>query len=187
MEKSNFSTNIKFLRKSKKMTQQELADNLHFSRDGINKWENQGRKPDYEALSEIGRLFNIHIDDILNMNLPEIIQNISSCIMDNYNLGLDEPVAECDYLMQYYIREYERICEAALKNNDKQLLKYCINGYLKNGGKNAEYIKDVYYKICSLEENEDDKVTIYEKIYAIQNYIKEPWFYTWEYTLNSLI
>lgn len=186
-EKSNFSINVKFLRKSKKMTQQELADKLHYSRDGINKWENQGRRPDHEALSELARLFNIHIDELLNLNFPKITQNISSNIVNDYFDGFDEPIAECNYLKQYYISEYEKICKAAFKDNDKDLLKYCINGYIKNGGKNAKYIRDVYYKICSLEENEDDKIDIYEKIYAIGNYIDEPWFYTWKETLDCLI
>ena len=187
MEKSNFSINVRFLRKSKKMSQQELANRLNYSRDGIAKWENEGRRPDYEALLELARLFNIHIEEILNMNLPETIENISSCIMDNYNNEDDEPVAECDYLKQYYISEYEKICESALKNNNRKLLEYCINGYIKNGGKNPEYVKDVYYKICSLEENEDDKIDIYVKIHAIENHIKEPWFFTWEDILDDLI
>ncbi|MBD5097673.1 MAG: helix-turn-helix transcriptional regulator [Lachnospiraceae bacterium] len=187
MEKSNFSINVKFLRESKKMTQQELANRLNYSRDGIAKWEKQGRRPDYETLLELASLFNIHIEEILNINLPETISNISSCILSNYDLGYDEPVAECDYLKQHYIREYEKICETAVKDNDKHLSKYCVNGYIKNGGKNLEYIKDVYYKICSLEENEDDKIDIYVKIHAIENHIEDPWFYTWEDILDSLI
>lgn len=186
-EKTNFSINVKFLRESKKMTQRELADKLHYSRDGINKWENQGRRPDHEALSELARLFNIHIDELLNLNFPKIINNITSCIEYNYNSGFDEPIAECNYLKQYYANEYVMICEDALKNNNRDLLYYCINGYIKNGGKNAKYIRDVYYKICSLEENEDDKIDIYEKIYAIGNYINEPWFYSWKETLDCLI
>lgn len=193
MENSNFNINVKFLRKSKKMTQQELANRLNYTRDGIAKWERQGRRPDHETLSELARLFNIQIEEILNINLPETINNISSCIKNNYHDELDEPeefdepVAECDYLKQYYISEYEKLCETALKDNDKHLSKYCVNGYIKNGGRNPEYIKDVYYKICSLEENEDDKIDIYVKIHAIENYIKEPWFYMWEDILDSLI
>lgn len=187
MEKSNFSINIKFLRKSNKMTQQELANRLNYTRDGIAKWEKQGRRPDYETLLELASLFNIQIEEILNINLPETIDNISSCIKDNYHDEIDEPVAECDFLKQYYISEYEKICETALKDNDKHLSKYCVNGYIKNGGKNPEYIKDVYYKICSLEENEDDKIDIYVKIHAIENHIEDPWLYTWEDILGSLI
>lgn len=186
-ENSNFSINVKFLRKSKKMTQQELADKLHYSRDGINKWENQGRRPDHEALSELARLFNIHIDELLNLNFPEIINNITSCIENNYKSRGDEPIAECNYLKQYYVNEYVMICEDALKNNDRDLLYYCINGYIKNGGKNAKYIRDVYYKIFSLEEDEDDKIDIYEKICAFGNYIDEPWIYTWQEIMNRII
>lgn len=186
-EKSNFGINVKFLRENSEMTQQQLADKLHYTRDGISKWETQGRRPDHEALRELAKLFNIHIDELLDLNFPEIIKNISSNIVNDYFNGFDEPIAECNYLKQYYISEYEKICKAAFKDNDKDLLKYCINGYIKNGGKNAEYIRDVYYKISSLEEDEDDKIDIYEKIYALGNYIDDAYLYTWQEILNRII
>lgn len=63
--KENFSRNLIFLRKSKKLTQIELAAHLNYSDKSISKWENQDTIPDIEALKNIALFFNVTVDYLI--------------------------------------------------------------------------------------------------------------------------
>ena len=54
------------LRKEKSMTQQELADKLNVTDRAISHWENGRRLPDISLLKELGNVFNVTIDEIIN-------------------------------------------------------------------------------------------------------------------------
>lgn len=53
-------------RKSKGMTQEELASNLGVSPQAVSKWENNLSCPDITLLPEIAHIFNISVDELLN-------------------------------------------------------------------------------------------------------------------------
>jgi transcriptional regulator with XRE-family HTH domain len=67
--KYNFSKNIKFLRESKNMTQQKLADELNYSDKSISKWENGDVIPDVTTLSMIADYFLIKIDELISQEI----------------------------------------------------------------------------------------------------------------------
>lgn len=69
--KKTLSANLIYLRKSKKLTQTEFAEQLNYSDKTISKWENGDAVPDVETLYDISKLFNISIDDLLNKNLQD--------------------------------------------------------------------------------------------------------------------
>jgi len=61
-----FADKLKDLRKSKNMSQEQLAEKLYVSRQAITKWENGTGLPDIENIVAIGALFNASLDDLLS-------------------------------------------------------------------------------------------------------------------------
>jgi len=60
-----FSEKLQELRKSREMTQEELADALFVSRTAISKWESGRGYPSIDSLKEISRFFSVTIDDLI--------------------------------------------------------------------------------------------------------------------------
>ena len=53
-----FGDQIKELRKRNSLTQDELADKLHVTRQAVSNWENDRNLPDLEMLIDISREFH---------------------------------------------------------------------------------------------------------------------------------
>jgi len=62
-----FCNNLKYLRKSKSITQQELADVLGISRQGYAKYENDLGEPDLTTLIKLADYFNVSVDSLLGV------------------------------------------------------------------------------------------------------------------------
>lgn len=62
----NFANNLKFLRESNNITQEQLADFLQVSRPTIAGYETKSRQPDFERLTKISQFFHVSIDYLLN-------------------------------------------------------------------------------------------------------------------------
>ena len=58
-------TKIRQLRKFSGMTQEQLAEKLHVSRQALSKWENDTSLPDLESVIKISRLFQISLEELL--------------------------------------------------------------------------------------------------------------------------
>ena len=56
---------IKNFRKTAAMSQEQLAEKLHVSRQAVTKWETEGGTPDIENLRAIAALFGITVDELL--------------------------------------------------------------------------------------------------------------------------
>ena len=61
-----FCEKLQELRKSRSMTQEELAESLYFSRTAISKWESGRGYPSIDSLKEISRFFSVTIDDLIS-------------------------------------------------------------------------------------------------------------------------
>ena len=61
-----FHEKLQELRKSKKLTQEELAEILYVSRTAISKWESGRGYPSIDSLKQIALFFNVTIDDLLS-------------------------------------------------------------------------------------------------------------------------
>ena len=61
-----FSEKLKTLRKEKNISQEQLAEKIHVSRQAITKWESGNGIPDIENLIAISALFNESIDSLLS-------------------------------------------------------------------------------------------------------------------------
>lgn len=61
-----FSEKLQELRKSKGLTQEELAETLYVSRTAVSKWESGRGYPNIDSLKEISKFFSVSIDDLLS-------------------------------------------------------------------------------------------------------------------------
>lgn len=88
----NIGQYLQKIRKSKHMTQSEVAKQLNVSPQAVSKWECNDSMPDIALLPEIAKLYNIGIDDILtpkdtnepldNVNYHKIISEMNR-VIDN--------------------------------------------------------------------------------------------------------
>ena len=62
------STNLSRLRKSKKLTQLELANKFNFSDKTISKWESGESLPNIEVLCKLAEFYGITLNDLINEN-----------------------------------------------------------------------------------------------------------------------
>ena len=61
-----FHEKLQELRKSRGLTQEELAELLYVSRTAISKWESGRGYPSIDSLKEISKFFSVTIDDLLS-------------------------------------------------------------------------------------------------------------------------
>ena len=60
-----FNEKLQELRKSRSLTQEELAEALFVSRTAISKWEQGRGYPSLDSLKEISKFFSVSIDDLI--------------------------------------------------------------------------------------------------------------------------
>lgn len=65
-KKMKFSSKLENLRKSKNMSQEELAQKLNVTRQTISKWELDQTVPDMNKLIEISKIFEVSLDELVN-------------------------------------------------------------------------------------------------------------------------
>ena len=66
------SNNLKRIRKSKGLSQEELAIKLNVVRQTVSKWENDLSMPDLPILIELSDFFHISLDDLLKEKEPTV-------------------------------------------------------------------------------------------------------------------
>ena len=64
-----FGRNVKILRSRKEISQQELADKIHVTRQTVSCWERGEGKPDIYCVNDICRIFKISMDEIVCGNV----------------------------------------------------------------------------------------------------------------------
>lgn len=69
-----FNEKLQALRKSRSLTQEELAEALFVSRTAVSKWESGRGYPGIDSLREIARFFSVSIDELL---CPEEILSVA--------------------------------------------------------------------------------------------------------------
>ena len=64
--KNILAKNLLELRKSKSLTQLELADKLNYSDKSVSKWEHGDAMPDVEVLAKIADFYNVTVDYLIS-------------------------------------------------------------------------------------------------------------------------
>ena len=81
--KQILAKNLVALRKAKKLTQSELAEELSYSDKTVSKWENGDAVPDVETLILIANFFSVSMDDLVSK--PYQVLTNQSIKDNNYN------------------------------------------------------------------------------------------------------
>ncbi len=68
----NFNTNIKFLRKRKGRTQDDVAGALGLTRSTMNNYENQIAQPGMENLIRFSEYYGVAIDTLVKVDLTKL-------------------------------------------------------------------------------------------------------------------
>lgn len=64
----NFGKNFKDARKQCGYSQKQVAEKLKIHQSNISDWENDISRPEYEKLIELSRIYDVSIDELLNVN-----------------------------------------------------------------------------------------------------------------------
>ena len=78
--KMDFGENLQKLRKEKNISQEQLAEELHVSRQTIGKWENGVTYPETECLIQISDFFEVSIDVLLKGTVTDsnVMEDVST-------------------------------------------------------------------------------------------------------------
>ena len=93
----NLGNNLKVLRKSKNITQEELAEYIGVSPQTISKWENNNNMPDLSMLPILADFYRISIDELLQYDSfvqKEKMKNLSNHIHELQQAGKTEAAYE---------------------------------------------------------------------------------------------
>ena len=71
----NMADRIQYLRKTKGLSQEELADKVGVSRQAVSKWESEQSTPDLEKIITMSELFEVTTDYILKGIEPVTMTN----------------------------------------------------------------------------------------------------------------
>ena len=116
------SENIKKLRQSKGLTQEELADQLGVSFQSVSRWENALSYPDIELIPEIARFFEVSTDALMGVEKATVERNravdLKKIRMDEFN-SMDEKL---EYLREMH-RKYPHDAETLIH------LIYALSSY----------------------------------------------------------
>lgn len=101
-EKTNlkFKENLRYLRKTNHMSQNELADMLGYkSFTTVQKWEDGTAFPVVENLNALARIFNVELDHLLNIDLrnEKTAVPILGEVKAGYNLYLNQEIYGYEY------------------------------------------------------------------------------------------
>lgn len=74
----SLGNNIQILRKQKKITQEELAEEMNVSRQAVSKWENDEIVPELEKLVSMSEFFSCNLDRLVKENIAESAERYSA-------------------------------------------------------------------------------------------------------------
>ncbi len=95
-----FSEKLKYLRKEKGISQEELTQVIHVTRQSVSKWEMGTAYPDIEKLKMLSDFYEITLDDLMNQEKIESTGNNKEKIeMDEE----DEDDLEVDLILGGFI------------------------------------------------------------------------------------
>lgn len=62
---SEVANSIKRLRQEKRLSQEQLAEQLHVTRQAISNWENGKTQPDVDTLTQLASVFDVSVERII--------------------------------------------------------------------------------------------------------------------------
>lgn len=108
------SKNIQMLRRQRRVTQEQLAEQMNVSRQTISKWESGEMIPELQKLIELCELFSCKLDELVREDMfadddifsPIEIRHLDAFRMARYLIVSPNPEAD----VQHYIEAWARRC-----------------------------------------------------------------------------
>lgn len=140
----NIGSNIKRLRLSKGLTQEQLANLLSISTAAISKWEAKNTYPDITLLFPLAEIFGISVDELLGYDEAKAKTDIDFLLAEHLRLRVNG----------FYAQASERIAEARKKypHDYRIMIKYMWDKAGGSFGNNADTLlenKDEFTQICN--------------------------------------
>jgi len=174
---------IKELRKEKNISQNELSEEIHVTRQAISAWENGKAVPDSDVLLMLSSYFNVSINEILlgkRLTSDEGLENLTLQLIDDHNkkirkikkliisLSTTIILSLVIFLGYYFLNNYNSI--KVYKVSGKENIFMTHNGIFVTT-KNKVYLRLGKITQQNLEEDKDiNKVKLYYK-YKNKEYI----------------
>ena len=79
----NIGEKTKFLRKEKKVTQEELAEYLHISSQAVSKWETGASSPDIDLLPKLAIFFGTSLDMLLDFDQSQVDAAVEALVRES--------------------------------------------------------------------------------------------------------
>ena len=104
--KLNIGENIKYLRKEKDITQEQLAEMLGVSYQSVSRWENNACYPDMELLPTLAGIFGTTVDKLLGVN-EQLEKEKVKAYQERFQLAISKgDIEECIRISREGVAEY---------------------------------------------------------------------------------
>lgn len=80
---ANFAKNLAYLRKSRKISMQQLADEIGLSRATLSHYENGNRLPEFDNIIKLALYFECSIDELIFSGTPIDIDKLNKLNANN--------------------------------------------------------------------------------------------------------
>lgn len=77
-----FGDNLRQIRKSKKMSQEQLAEKVNVTRQSVSKWENGESYPEMNNILELCKIFNCKLNDLVHTDMTDITSLDEEIVMN---------------------------------------------------------------------------------------------------------
>lgn len=146
-----FSENLKALRKSRGLTQDDLANYLGVSFQAVSKWERNESYPDITILPEIADFFGVGLEELLGIDKAKKEQELDAYI-EEYDHYLNDAEKQ-EELIERLIKEYP--------SDFRVKLRYMVTLFKKKDKETFDKINQLYDSIMSFCT--DDSIRISAK------------------------
>ncbi len=151
----NFGENLKYLRKSKSLTQEQVAECFGVSTQAISKWETNVSYPDITLIPIIAGFYGVSTDELLGYNSEKREESILN-ICSKVDTLIDEMrYVEAIALLRNAMMHYPRNEELMYR------LAWALTGTIKETPENLDEAITIYVKILEISTNTElrNKVT----------------------------
>ena len=104
--KLNIGTNIKQLRLTKGLTQEQLAETLCVSTAAVSKWESGSSMPDITMLFPLARLFGVSVDELLGFDEAKAKADVQEAIGGYYTARREGDFAKAKEIITSAMEKY---------------------------------------------------------------------------------
>lgn len=123
---NNFTNNLKFIRKQKQLSQQDIANKIGVDRSTIGYWENGKADPTLLNVQKLAEALNINIIDLIGKDLR---------ISDNTNTAQFTEIEKKEALKQV-------LTEKGFLNEDEEMTQKDFNRLIDFAKRNKDFIMD---------------------------------------------